>query len=74
MVAGVPMALLLVCAASAQAAPVAPRTAVLGADDVAGLAVGSASAAPWLGLVPRRAAAGARAATTVLRSSGRRAC
>ena len=64
------MALLLVCAAGAQAAPVAPRTAVLGADDVAGLAVGSASAAPWLGLVGRHAASGSRAATTVLRSGG----
>ena len=64
------MALLLVCAAGAQAAPVAPRTAVLGADDVAGLAVGSASAAPWLGLVSRHAATGSRAATTVLRSGG----
>ena len=64
------MALLLVCAAGAQAAPVAPRTAVVGADDVAGLAVGSASAAPWLGLVSRHAATGSRAATSVLRSAG----
>ncbi|HEX5927676.1 MAG TPA: N,N-dimethylformamidase beta subunit family domain-containing protein [Baekduia sp.] len=64
------MALLLVCAAGAHAAPVAPRTAVLGADDVAGLAVGSASAAPWLGLVSRHAATGSRAATSVLRSAG----
>jgi len=70
MVAGALVALALLCAATAEAAPVAPGTAVLGADDVAGLAVGPASATPWLGLVSRHAAAGSRTSASVLRSSG----
>jgi N,N-dimethylformamidase beta subunit-like protein len=69
-VATLTAALALCCAGPAAAATVAPSTAVLGADDVAGLTVGPASAAPWVGLVSRRAATGSRAAATVLRSSG----
>jgi hypothetical protein len=70
MVAGAPVALVLVCATTAGAAPVSPTTAVLGADDVAGLAVGPVSTAPWLGLVSRHSASGSRASASVLRSSG----
>jgi hypothetical protein len=70
MVAGVLVALALACATTAQAAPVAPGAAVLGADDVAGVAVAPAAGAPWLGLVSKHAAAGSRASASVLRSSG----
>jgi hypothetical protein len=60
----------LSCAAPAGASTVAPTTAVLGAGDVAGLTQGTTSAAPWTRLASRHATAGARAATSVLRSPG----
>jgi hypothetical protein len=69
-VAALTAALVLCCAGSASAATVAPRTAVLGADDVAGLSVGSTSAAPWVGLAGGRTTAGSHASSSVLRSSG----
>jgi hypothetical protein len=64
------VALALCCAGPASAARVAPRSAVVGATDVAGLKVSSTSAAPWLGLVSRKAVAGSHASASVLRSSG----
>ncbi len=60
----------LSCAAPAGASRVAPTTAVLGDGDVAGLTLGTTSAAPWARLASRRATAGAHAATSVLRSPG----
>jgi hypothetical protein len=60
----------LCCAAPAGASTVAPTSAVLGAGDVAGLTQGTTSAAPWTRLASRHATAGARAATSVLRSPG----
>ena len=63
-------ALVLCCAGPASAAPVASRSAVLGAGDVAGLIVGSAPASAWLHLVGRHAGPGARASTSVVKSSG----
>jgi hypothetical protein len=60
----------LFCAAPAGASSVAPRTAVLGADDVAGLTLATTSAAPWTRLVSRHATAGAHASASVLRSPG----
>jgi hypothetical protein len=60
----------LFCAAPAGASKVAPATAVLGAGDVAGLTQGTTSGAPWTRLASRHATAGARAATSVLRSPG----
>jgi len=69
-VAALTAALVLCCAGPAGAAKVAPRTAVLGADDVAGLTVRSTSAAPWMELVGGRATAGSHASASVLRSSG----
>src|SRR5204863_2282076 len=60
----------LSCAPAAGASTVAPATAVLGAGDVAGLTLGTTSAAPWTRLASRHATAGARAATSVLRSPG----
>ena len=61
---------MLCCAGPASAAPVASRSAVLGAGDVAGLTVGSAPASAWLQLVSRHAGSGARASTTVVKSAG----
>jgi hypothetical protein len=69
-VAALAATLALCCAGTASAAKVAPRTAVVGADDVAGLKLGSTSPAPWLGLVSGHATAGSHAAASVLRSSG----
>jgi hypothetical protein len=71
-VAALTAALVLCCAGSASAATVAPRTAVLGADDVAGLSVGSTSAGPWVALAGGRTTAGSHASSSVLRSSGAR--
>src|SRR5204863_5749362 len=65
------VALALCCAGPASAAKVAPRAAIVGASDVAGLKASSTSAAPWLGLVSRHAAAGSHASASILRSSGK---
>ncbi|MGZ6674890.1 MAG: hypothetical protein ACXVFM_21340, partial [Solirubrobacteraceae bacterium] len=70
LLAAVTAVVALSCAPAAGASPVAPTTAVLGAGDVAGLTVGTTSAAPWTRLVSRHATAGARASATVLRSPG----
>ncbi len=43
---------------------------MLGAGDVAGLTLGTTSAAPWTRLASRHATAGARASSSVLRSPG----
>ncbi|HSS56923.1 MAG TPA: hypothetical protein VLK59_02865, partial [Solirubrobacteraceae bacterium] len=63
-------ALVLCCAGPASAAPVASRSAVLGAGDVAGLTVGSAPASAWLNLVGSHAGSGGHASTTVVKSGG----
>jgi hypothetical protein len=65
--------LVLCCAgtaSTASAAKVAPRAAVVGHGDVAGLTVDQASASAWLHLVSRHAGSGARASTTVVKSAG----
>ena len=70
LLAAITTAVALVCAAPAGASPVAPNSAVLGAGDVAGLTLGSTSAAPWTRLASRHATAGARASSSVLRTPG----
>jgi hypothetical protein len=69
-VAALAVTLALCCAGTASAAKVAPRAAVVGAGDVAGLTVDQASASAWLHLVSRHAGSGARASTTVVKSAG----
>jgi hypothetical protein len=69
-VAALTAALALSCAGAASAATVAPRSAVVGAGDVAGLSVDQASPTAWVHLVGRHAGSGARASATVVRSTG----
>jgi hypothetical protein len=69
-VAALTATLALCWAGTTSAATVAPRSAVVGAGDVAGLTVEQVSATAWLQPVGRDAGSGAHASATVVRSAG----